>query len=105
MGQKKEKKQLCPIFGSVMLLDGNRANKGRALKAYVGGLAAILLSNVVRITSFVALGNQGFAESISRFHISAGWVFFSIVFLIYLSMTYRWMISKKDSAAEPPQTS
>jgi len=55
-----------------MLLDWNRVNKGRALKAYFGGLAAILLSNAVRITSFVVLGNQGFAESISRFHISAG---------------------------------
>jgi len=93
------------LFGFVMLLDWNRVNKGRALKAYFGGLAAILLSNAVRITSFVVLGNHGLAESISRFHISAGWVFFSIVFLIYLSMTYRWMINKKDSAAEPRQTS
>jgi len=93
------------LFGFVMLLDWNRVNKGRALKAYFGGLAAILLSNAVRITSFVVLGNHGFAESISRFHISAGWVFFSIVFLIYLSVTYRWMISKKDFAAEPRQTS
>jgi len=86
------------LFAFVMFLDWNRVNKSRALKAYFGGLLAILLSNAARIASFVVLGNHGFANSVARFHISAGWIFFSVVFLVYLSMTYRWMLGKKDSS-------
>jgi exosortase/archaeosortase family protein len=87
------------LFGVVVFLDWNRLCKGRALLAYGAGLFAMLLGNAVRITSFVVLGNHGFAESVARFHISAGWIFFSAVFLVYLSMTYRGMLGKRDSAA------
>jgi exosortase/archaeosortase family protein len=81
-----------PILGSVV--------KGRALFAYFMGVMAMLFGNAVRITSFVVFGNHGFAESISRFHISAGWIFFSAVFLAHLSMTYSWMLGKRDTAAQ-----
>lgn len=77
------------LFGFVVFLDWNRLRKGRALLAYFGGLAAILCGNAVRISSFVVFGNHGFADIIARFHISAGWIFFSFVFLFYLSVTYR----------------
>jgi hypothetical protein len=50
------------------------------------------------------LGNHGFADSVSRFHISAGWIFFSVVFLVYLSMMYGWMLGKIDAAAQQQQT-
>ena len=73
--------------------------------AYGAGLLAMLLDNAIRITSFVVLGNHGFAESVSRFHISAGWIFFSIVFLVYLSMTYGWLLGKRDAATQQQQTS
>jgi hypothetical protein len=36
----------------------------------------MFLGNALRITSFVVLGNHGFAESITRVHIAAGWIFF-----------------------------
>jgi exosortase/archaeosortase family protein len=88
------------LFGIVMLLDWNRLRKDRALMAYFVGLVAMLLGNAIRIISFVVLGNHGFAESISRFHISAGWIFFSAVFLAYLSLTYSWMLNKPDAAAQ-----
>lgn len=93
------------LFGAVAFLDWNRFRKGRALLVYFAGLLAMLLGNAIRITSFVALGNHGFAESVSRFHISAGWIFFSAVFLVYLSMTYRWMLDKRIIAEEPRQPS
>src|SRR5260370_16649897 len=76
------------LFGIVMLLDWNRLRKDRALMAYFVGLVAMLLGNAIRIISFVVLGNHGFAESISRFHISAGWISFSPAFLPYLPLTY-----------------
>jgi len=88
------------LFGVVVFLDWNRLRKPRALFAYGAGLFAMLLGNAIRITSFVVLGNHGFAESVARFHISAGWIFFSVVFLVYLSMTYGWMLGKRDSAAQ-----
>src|SRR6267143_1511385 len=64
----------------------------------IAGLVAMLLGNAIRITSFVVLGNHGFAEVVSRFHISAGWIFFSVVFLDYLSLTYSWMLGKRSTA-------
>ena len=88
-----------------MFLDWNRLRKDRALVAYFVGLVAMLLGNAIRIISFVVLGNHGFAESISRFHISAGWIFFSAVFLAYLSLTYSWMLNKPDAAAQPEKAS
>lgn len=93
------------LFGVVAFFDWNRLRKGRALTAYFAGLFAMLLGNAIRITSFVVLGNHGFAESVSRFHISAGWIFFSVVFLVYLSMTYSWMLGKRDTAVKHQQMS
>lgn len=80
------------LFGFVVILDWNRLRKGRAFIAYFGGIAAILLSNALRISSMVILGNRGFADSVAHYHVSAGWIFFSIVFLICLFLTYRKII-------------
>src|SRR2546421_149682 len=88
------------LFSVVVFLDWNRLRKRRALLAYGAGLFAMLLGNAIRNTSFVVLGNHGFAESVARFHISAGWIFFAVVFLVYLSMTYGWMLGRRDSAAQ-----
>jgi exosortase/archaeosortase family protein len=80
------------LFAFVVLLDWNRLRKGRTLAAYFGGILAMLLGNGLRIASFVILGNRGFADSVARFHLSAGWLFFSVVFLVYLSLTYRKLL-------------
>jgi exosortase/archaeosortase family protein len=88
------------LFGAVMVLDWNRLRKSRTLIGYAAGLLAILLGNTIRITSLVVFGNRGFAETVARFHVSAGSIFFSIVFLVYLSLTYRWMLGKKDTTAQ-----
>ena len=88
------------LFGLAVICDWNRLRKGRALFAYFAGLLAMLLGNALRITSFVVLGNHGFAENIARFHISAGWIFFSFIFLSYLSLTYRWMLMLRKAIPE-----
>ena len=80
------------LFGFIALLDWNRLRKGRTLAAYLGGIAAMLLGNALRIASFVILGNRGFADTVARFHLSAGWFFFSSVFLVYLSIVYRELL-------------
>jgi len=93
------------LFAVVAVVDWNRLRKDRALLGYFAGLLAMLFGNAIRIASFVVLGNRGFAEGVSRFHISAGWIFFSAVFLAYLSITYGWMVSKRQAAAPNQQPS
>ena len=80
------------LFAFVALLDWNRLRKGRLLIAYFAGIAAMLVGNGLRIASLVILGNRGFADIVARFHISAGWLFFSMVFLLYLAATYRKLL-------------
>jgi exosortase/archaeosortase family protein len=80
------------LFAMVAFVDWNRLRKGRVLFAYFAGVAAMLVGNGLRIVSFVVLGNRGFADAVARFHLSAGWLFFSAVFLAYLFLTYRWLL-------------
>lgn len=80
------------LFAFVVLLDWNQLRKGRTLLAYFGGCAAILLGNALRIVSLVVFGNHGFADVVARFHLSAGWIFFSLVFLVYLSLIYHRLL-------------
>jgi len=89
------------LFGVVTILDWNRLSKGRALFAYFAGLFAVLVGNTLRIASFVVFGNRGFARFVLNFHVSAGWIFFSLVFLVYLSLTYGWILNKGNSAPAP----
>jgi exosortase/archaeosortase family protein len=84
------------LFSLVTLMDWNRLRKGRALFAYFAGLLAVLVGNALRITSFVVFGNHGFADFVLRFHVSAGWIFFSVIFLIHLLYTYGWMLEKAN---------
>jgi exosortase/archaeosortase family protein len=86
------------LFAFVVFLDWNRLRRVRTLIAYCGGVAAILVSNALRITSFVVFGNRGFADVVARFHISAGWMFFSAVFLIYLCITYPRLLVRVSVA-------
>jgi exosortase/archaeosortase family protein len=82
---------LACIFGLVIVLDWNRLRKGRALLIYFGCLFFMLLSNAFRIALIVVLGNRGFADFVSPFLASSGLIFFCSVFLVYLSLTYKWM--------------
>ena len=91
------------LFGAVAILDWNRLRKGRALAGYFLGLFAMLFGNALRITSLVVFGNRGFAELVAHYHIAAGWIFFSVVFLVYLSATYTWMLKKKSAVLQDPR--
>jgi len=88
------------LFSLVVVLDWNSLRKNRTLIAYFAGLLAMFLGNALRITAFVVLGNHGLAESITRFHVSAGWIFFSGIFLLYLCLTYGWILKKRYSFVE-----
>jgi len=93
------------LFGLVALLDWNRLRKKRALLIYVVGLFTMLLSNALRIAFLVVLGNRGFSDFVARFHVSAGSVFFSVMFLVYLSLIYGWMLNKRDAPMQQSEQS
>jgi len=87
------------LFAFVAILDWNRLRKRRTLAAYFLGIAAMLLGNVLRLVFLVVLGNRGFADAVAQFHISAGWLFFTVVFLLYLAFVYRSLLVKPTPVA------
>jgi exosortase/archaeosortase family protein len=87
---------LAYIFGLIVVLDWNCLRKGRALLIYFGCLFFMLVSNALRIASLVVLGNRGSLDYVSPFHESAGAVFFCSIFLIYISLTYKWMTNSRQ---------
>ena len=76
------------LFALVVFLDWNRLRKVRTLSAYFLGIATMLAANTLRITFLFVLGNHGLAAAVARTHIAAGWLFFSAVFLVFLSLCY-----------------
>ena len=67
---------------------------------YFVGNAVILVANVLRISLLVIVGNRiGPRYATGTFHVNAGWVFFSIVNLIFLALTYSWLLDRKHTTA------
>jgi len=86
---------LAYLFGLIVLLDWNRLRKNRALLIYLGYLPFILMSNAFRIAILVVLFNRRSADFAVMFHLIAGSFFFCSVFLVYTSLTYRWMTDRR----------
>jgi exosortase/archaeosortase family protein len=85
------------LFAFIAILDWNRLRKGATALAYFAGLAVMLIGNALRIAFLIVLGNRGFTEQVARFHVSAGWLFFSAVFLVYLAIVYRSLLLKTST--------
>jgi exosortase/archaeosortase family protein len=90
------------LFLFMIILDWNRLRKGPTALAYFGGLGVMLFSNALRITSLFVFGNRGFADFVAHFHISAGWLFFSVVFVSYLACTYRFLLIPRNAPSLQP---
>jgi exosortase/archaeosortase family protein len=82
------------LFTLVLVVDWNHLNRGRAVAAYFGGLAAMLIANALRITLLFVLGNTSLQHSVLEYHLTGGWIFFTLAFIMYLLVTYRWMLKK-----------
>jgi exosortase/archaeosortase family protein len=81
------------LIALVALIDWNELNPKRLLAAYAVGSAVILAANVVRISLLVVVGNLMNPQyALGRFHVDAGWVFFTIVYLIVLAISYCWVL-------------
>ena len=88
------------LVALVAVLDWNELNHKRLLIAYFAGAFAILVANVVRISLLVIVGNLIAPKyAMGRFHVNAGWVFFALVYLLILAISYRWMLRTAPQSA------
>lgn len=85
------------LVALIAILDWNELNHARLLAAYIAGGAAILAANIVRISLLVIIGNDiGPEYAMGRFHVNAGWAFFAAIYLIILTVSYRWMLKRSS---------
>jgi len=88
------------LVALVAVLDWNELNHKRLLIAYFAGAFAILVANVVRVSLLVIVGNVIAPRyAMGRFHVNAGWVFFALVYLLILAISYRWMLRRAPRGA------
>ena len=85
------------LFGVMLVVDWNQLKKMRALAAYFVGLLGMLVANALRIALLVVLGNRVSADLVARFHVDAGWVFFTSVCLVFLAVFYRWLLKPRPA--------
>jgi exosortase/archaeosortase family protein len=80
------------LFGVIVAVEWKWLDKGRALLAYLVGIATVLMANAVRISLLVILGNRGLSKWVVRQHVNIGWAVFSLAFLAFLWIAYDWML-------------
>jgi len=83
------------VFALLLVTDWDRLQRRRALVGYFTGIGWVLLSNGLRIVIMVVLGNRVSADLVARYHLSAGWIFFTAVVLTYILGTYRWLLAPR----------
>jgi len=79
------------LFGFMLIMDWKVLNYRRVLTGYVAGLVIALMANAARIALLVVLGNRVSPALVERYHVNAGWVFFTLVFVLGLLATYNWL--------------
>jgi exosortase/archaeosortase family protein len=84
------------LFALVLVVDWNQMNRRRAIAAYFGGLAAMLIANVIRITLLFVLGNTRLRTQVIEYHLTAGWLLFTLAFIVYLFAIYRWLLKTSE---------
>lgn len=92
------------LFALLLLMDWDRLRRWRAFVGYFGGMAWMLLANALRIALMVVLGNRVSADLVIRYHLNAGWLFFVSAVLVYVLMTYRWLVGIRSTAPDKPGT-
>jgi exosortase/archaeosortase family protein len=84
------------LFALVLVVDWNQINRRRAVTAYFGGLAAMLIANAIRITLLFVLGNTRLRNHVIEYHLTAGWILFTLAFIVYLFAIYRWLMKTPE---------
>jgi exosortase/archaeosortase family protein len=91
------------LFSLLLVCDWDRLRRWRTLTGYAAGMAVMLLANAIRIAAVVVIGNRISADLVVRYHLEAGWVYVTAVFLLFLLLSYRWLLA--TAAADAASTS
>lgn len=81
------------LFFLLLVCDWDRLRRWRTLAGYAAGLGLMLVANAVRIAAMVVVGNRVSADLVVRYHLEAGWVYITTVFLLLLLVSYRWLLA------------
>ena len=81
------------LFFLLLVCDWDRLRRWRTLTGYAAGLGLMLLANAIRIAAMVVVGNRISADLVVRYHLEAGWVYITSVFLLLLFVSYRWLLA------------
>ncbi|MBW2992467.1 exosortase/archaeosortase family protein [Candidatus Woesearchaeota archaeon] len=84
------------LFTIIVIVDWQMINKWKLIPMYILGLAGMLFVNILRIYTIFFIGNVYSVEfAIGLFHSNAGWILFTVYFLIFEYTTYDWLRKKK----------
>jgi exosortase/archaeosortase family protein len=81
------------LFFLLLVCDWDRLRRWRTLTGYAAGLGLMLAANAIRIATMVVVGNRISADLVVRYHLEAGWVYVTAVFLLLLLVSYRWLLA------------
>jgi len=81
------------LFFLLLVCDWDHLRRWRTLTGYAAGLGLMLLANAIRIAAMVVVGNRISADLVVRYHLEAGWVYVTAVFLLLLLVSYRWLLA------------
>jgi len=81
------------LFSLLLVCDWDRLRRWRTLTGYAAGLGLMLIANAIRIAAMVVVGNRISADLVVRYHLEAGWVYITAVFLLLLLVSYRWLLA------------
>jgi len=79
------------VFAFILIVDWNWLDRRRLPLAYFAGLGMILMANLGRIVLLVVVGNHWSPDTVVRYHVAAGWMYFAAVICILIWMSYDWL--------------
>jgi len=80
------------LFTLVVLIDWKEINIKKVAILYPIGLISFFIVNIIRIFILLIVGIEGNSElTVRLFHSNTGWILFTVTFLIFLLITYKWM--------------
>jgi|GEM_PF-2006899 len=87
------------LFTVIIVVDWKMVNKIRLIPLYMIGIAGMLFINILRIYAIFVIGNVYSVEfAVGLFHSNAGWILFTVYFLIFEYFTYDWLRKSKGIA-------
>ncbi len=83
------------LFTVLVLTQYKNVNKKKVLFLYLIGIIGAFLLNILRTFCIFVIGSFTSREfALGIFHSNVGWILFTLYFLIFTQLTYRWMLIK-----------